>query len=280
MPMKKIQKIERISCISSILTNHPNQIFTLTYFCELFQCAKSTISEDLDFIKQNFIKYSLGTIETVAGASGGVYYNPLMTRKQMEDFTKELCILINKPERVIPGGYIYMNDLLYSHDICRKIGIALASMFSDIEVDYVITVETKGIPLALMTAHILNKPMVVVRNQSKLTDGTVIHMNYITASSRRIKTMCLSTNAIKKGSKVLFVDDFMKAGGTAKGIVDLMQEFEAELVGTGVLMSTKLPEEKMVKDYKTLLWLEKVDELTKEVNICSAFHTENTEVAD
>ncbi len=275
MPMKKIQKTERISCISSILTNHPNQIFTLTHFCELFECAKSTISEDLDFIKQNFINYGLGNIETVAGASGGVYYNPLMTRKQMEDFTNELCVLISKAERIIPGGYIYMNDLLYSHNICRKIGIALASMFWGIEIDYVITVETKGIPIALMTAHILNKPMVVVRNQSKLTDGTVIHMNYITGSNRRIKTMCLSTNAIRKGSKVLFIDDFMKAGGTAKGIVDLMQEFEAELVGTGVLMSTKLPEEKRVKDYKTLLWLDRVDEIEKEVNIYSAFASQN-----
>lgn len=275
MPMKKIQKTERISCISSILTNHPNQIFTLTHFCELFDCAKSTISEDLDFIKQNFMKYSLGNIETVAGASGGVYYNPLMTRKQMEDFTKELCLHISKADRIIPGGYIYMNDLLYSHDICRKIGIALASMFFGLEIDYVITVETKGIPIALMTAHILNKPMVVVRNQSKLTDGTVIHMNYITGSNRRIKTMCLSTNAIKKGSKVLFIDDFMKAGGTAKGIVDLMQEFEAELVGTGVLMSTKLPQEKRVKDYKTLLWLDQVDEIAREVNIYSAFDTQS-----
>ena len=79
--------------------------------------------------------------------------------------------------------------------------------------------------------------------------------------------MCLSTKAIKKGSKVLFIDDFMKAGGTAKGIIDLMQEFESEIVGVGVLMATKMPEEKVVNDFKTLLWLDTVDETTKEVNV-------------
>lgn len=265
--MKKIQKHDRISVITNILTNNPNKIFTLTYFCTLFDCAKSTISEDIDMVKEIFMRYELGNIETISGAAGGVYYNPLMSKEQIDEFSKELCQIINSPDRIIPGGYIYTNDILYSPDISKKIGRALASLFKDVDIDYVITVETKGIPIALMTATILNKPMVVVRNQSKLTDGTVIHMNYITGSNHRIKTMCLSTRAIKKGSKVLFIDDFMKAGGTAKGIIDLMQEFEAEMVGIGVLMATKNPENKVVSDFKTLLWLGAVDEQNKVVDI-------------
>ncbi len=265
--MRKVQKHDRISVITSILTNNPNKIFTLTHFCNIFDCAKSTISEDLDVVKDIFAQYDLGNIETISGAAGGVYYNPLMTKEQIKEFTNELCEMINRSERIIPGGYIYTNDLLYSPTISKNIGRALASLFKDVEVDYIITVETKGIPIALMTAMILNKPMVVVRNQSKLTDGTVIHMNYITGSNHRIKTMCLSTKAIKKGSKVLFIDDFMKAGGTAKGIIDLMQEFEAEMVGIGVLMATRKPEKKVVEDFKALLWLDTVDENNKVVDI-------------
>ncbi len=122
-----------------------------------------------------------------------------------------------------------------------------------------------------MTARALNKPLVVVRNQSKLTDGTVIYMNYITGSNHRIKTMCLSTKAMKKNVKVLLIDDFLKAGGTAKGVIDLMQEFQAEIVGIGVLMATKVPEKKLVDDFKTLIWLEQVDELNKECNLYSSF---------
>lgn len=265
--MRKVQKHDRISVITSILTNQPNQIFTLTHFCNIFDCAKSTISEDLDVVKEIFNNYNLGSIETISGAAGGVYYNPLMNKAQIQEFTQELCELINTSERIIPGGYIYTNDILYSPTLSKNIGRALASLFKGIEIDYVITVETKGIPIALMTAMALNKPLVVVRNQSKLTDGTAIHMNYITGSNQRIKTMCLSTRAVKKGSKVLFIDDFMKAGGTAKGIIDLMQEFEAEIVGIGVLMATKKPEEKVVKDFKSLLWLDAVDENNKVVGI-------------
>lgn len=268
--MKKIQKNERMSVISSILTDNPNQIFTLTYFCDLFNCAKSTISEDIDVIKELYINYKLGTIETIPGAAGGVVYNPLMNKEQIKQFTEELCEIIAQPERVIPGGYIYTNDLLYSPVISKKIGTALASMFYGEEIDYVVTVETKGIPIAQMTARALNKPLVVVRNQSKLTDGTVIYMNYITGSNHRIKTMCLSTKAIKKGAKVLLIDDFLKAGGTAKGIMDLMHEFQAEIIGTGILMATKEPQKKLVDDYKTLIWIDQMDEVNKVFNLYSS----------
>jgi purine operon repressor len=269
--MKKVQKHERIGVLSNILTENPNQIYTLNYFCELFGCAKSTISEDLDMLKELFTNYQLGKIETVSGAAGGVFYNPLMEHEQIKEFSNELCTFLASSERMMPGGYIYTNDLLCAPDISKKIGTALASLFHEKEIDYVITVETKGIPIALMTARALNKPLVVVRNQSKLTDGTVIYMNYITGSNHRIRTMCLSTRAIKKGSKVLLIDDFMKAGGTAKGIIDLMQEFQAQLIGIGVLMATKEPTKKLVEDFKTLLWLEVEDELNREMKIQSAF---------
>lgn len=268
--MKRVQKTERIGAIVNILTENPNQIFTLTYFCEIFKCVKSTISEDIDGIKEIFRTFELGTIETVSGAAGGVYYNPFMTVKQMMEFTKELCKQLNEPDRIIPGGYLYTNDLLYCPQTCSKIGNALASLFGGIDIDYVITVETKGIPIAMMTARVLNKPMVVVRNKSKLTDGTVIYMNYMSSSGHRIKTMCLSTKAVKKGSKVLFIDDFMKAGGTAKGIIELMQEFESEVVGVGVLMATKDPTEKLYHSYKSLLLLNGIDEKDKKVYIQSA----------
>ena len=62
----------------------------------------------------------------------------------------------------------------------------------------------------------------------------------------------------------------MKAGGTARGIVDLMKEFECEVIGVGVLMATKEPKEKLVEDYVNLLFLEKIDEGKKEILVKSS----------
>ena len=263
--MNRINKNERVGAIIKILTENPKKIYNLNYFCEIFDCAKSTLSEDIDIVKDIFEKFKLGEIETVTGAAGGVLYKPNMTKEQFKDFCTELCKKINNSERIIPGGYIYMNDLIYSADVSFNIGRALGSFFQDVDFDYIVTIETKGIPIALMTARVLNKPLVVVRKEGRLTEGTAKHMNYVTGSSKRIQTMYLAKRSIARDSKVIFIDDFMKAGGTAKGIIDLMKEFEAEVVGVGILMVTKEPEEKLIDNYHSLIVLEEIDSSSGEI---------------
>ena len=70
--MDKIKRNERLAAMTQILTASPNHIFTLSYFCDLFSTAKSTISEDIDLVSNSFDQFDLGRIETVAGAAGGV----------------------------------------------------------------------------------------------------------------------------------------------------------------------------------------------------------------
>jgi purine operon repressor len=48
----------------------------------------------------------------------------------------------------------------------------------------------------------------------------------------------------------------MKGGGTLQGMVDMMREFQAEVVGVCVMISTAVPEEKRVKGANSLLVLE------------------------
>ena len=92
-------------------------------------------------------------------------------------------------------------------------------------------------------------------------------MNYVTGSAKSIKTMALPIKSIQRGAKILFVDDFMKAGGTAKGIIDLMKEFDVEVVGAAVVMATKEPIKKLIQDYFALVEFQGVDEEIKDINI-------------
>lgn len=265
--MGKVSKNKRIGVITKILAENPNKIHTLNYFAEIFDCAKSTLSEDISVIEEIFQDYGLGKIESLPGASGGIVYKAQYTDTQVKEVAKELCERIKDSSRIIPGGYVYMNDIFYDPDMCYKIGRTLASKYVDKQVDYVVTIETKGIPLAFMVARVLNKPMIVVRKSARMTEGTNIQMNYITGSQKTIKTMTLAKRAIEKGSKVLFVDDFMKAGGTAKGIIELMNEFEAEVIGVSVVMTSKMPKEKVITDYFSLLELNTVDEFRSEIDV-------------
>ena len=122
-----------------------------------------------------------------------------------------------------------------------------------------LTMETKGIPVALMAAKALGVPLVIVRRDSKVYEGPAVNINYL-ASAGRVETMSLSRRAVREGQRALIVDDFMRAGGTARGMVDMMKEFLVTVVGICVVMSTKEPVKKRVDGVKALLTMEDVDE--------------------
>ncbi|MDK2799740.1 MAG: purine operon repressor [Clostridiales bacterium] len=258
--MEKLQRNERIAALIKILSDQPNQIFTFNHFVENFNCAKSTLSEDVELLKGIVAKLELGAVETISGAAGGVKYIPTLGKEKIKQILSNLCTSLAEPSRILSGGFLYMTDIIYNPSVVDDIGKIFAGQFIDKDIHYVVTVETKGIPIAMMTARYLNVPLIIVRRDSKVTEGSSVNINYVSASSRRIQTMSLSRRAIKKNSKVLFVDDFMKGGGTVRGIIELMKEFESEVEGIAVLISTKEPIKKFINEYFSLIILNEVDE--------------------
>ena len=79
--------------------------------------------------------------------------------------------------------------------------------------------------------------------------------------------MTLTKRAIPPNSRVLIVDDFMKAGGTAKGMAELVAEMNGVVVGTGVLVATEEPNPKLIDHYESLFTFHNINERTKEINI-------------
>ncbi|WP_102399448.1 pur operon repressor [Haloimpatiens massiliensis] len=265
--MKKLNRNQRVVGITKILTDNPNKVVNLNVFTEKFNAAKSSISEDLMIVREVLNSLNMGTVETISGAAGGVKYRCSISEKEKTEFVEELCTLLKDKQRVIPGNFIYMTDIMYNPQIIRKAGLILASTFSELDVDYVVTVETKGIPLAYEVAKMLGVQLVIVRRDTKVTEGTTVSINYVSGSSKRIQTMSLAKKAIAKGSKCVFIDDFMKAGGTALGIFNLLKEFESELLGIGVLIDNMETKNKLVEHYIALAELEGIDE-NGSVNIC------------
>ena len=73
-----------------------------------------------------------------------------------------------EPDRIIPGGFIYMSDIFYDWHVMTRLGEIIMTRFVDRNPDYILTVETKGIPLAVMVARAFNKPLVIARRDSKV----------------------------------------------------------------------------------------------------------------
>src|SRR3989304_5667074 len=183
----RLRRGERMVVIAHRLLTHPYQLFPLSTFMELLGAAKSTISEDLGFLRQAFDRFHLGKVETLAGAGGG-------------------------------GRYL------------------------------------------AATARAFNVPMVTIRRGGRVTEGPSVTVNYVSGSSRLVGQMTLPLRAIQPGAKAIFIDDFLRGGGTARGVVDLMKEFRAELIGIGVLIETGVPKEKMAERYLSLIVYEGTNE--------------------
>lgn len=258
--MEKMKRAERMVAITQMLMLKPNVLTPLTLFAERFGTAKSTISEDLIAVKESLLLSGQGHLETIAGAAGGVRYIPEISKEEATQFLSMLAARLSDKERILAGGFLYMTDLLSDPAILRQVGLIFASVFRRQKPDVVVTIETKGIPLALLTAEALGLPMVVIRRGNRVTEGSSVSINYVSGSSRRIQTMSLARRALEPQQRVLVIDDFMKAGGTALGIKNLMVEFEANVVGLGVLVEARATEEsKLVDGFLSLLQLEELD---------------------
>ena len=263
----RVKRSDRLVDMTYYFLEHPHELISLTFFSRRYESAKSSISEDLIIVKRTFKERGIGILETIPGVAGGVRYLPKMPKEEASQFIDSLCERLSEKDRLLPGGYVYLSDLLGNSAILRQIGRLIASKYMDQHIDYVMTVATKGIPLAQAVASYLNVPFVIVRRDSKITEGATVSVNYVSGSSARIEKMELSKRSLKEGSSVLIVDDFMKAGGTINGMKSMIEEFNATLAGVVVFAASAFKGERLVKEYFSLLSVEDVNVSNREITV-------------
>jgi purine operon repressor len=281
---------ERVAAITALLHQNPGRLFTLAEMADLFGASRSSLSEDLAVIREACRAHGLGEVTTLPGVGGGARFFPTLGPGEARAVIESFCHEVSDPRRIVTGGYIYMTDIIFSPLWASRLGQVFALFLSRTVpkratpgqpapaagatsktvgaiADYVVTVETKGIPLALMTARCLGLPLVVARRDLRVTEGSSVTMNYVSGSTGRIQTMSLPRRSLPQGSRVLVVDDFMKAGGTVRGLRDLLSEFGARITTTGILIATAHPTEKLLDDYLALAILQGVDERRRLVSV-------------
>lgn len=271
----KWKRSERLVDMTHFLLEHPHKLIPLTYFSDLYQSAKSSISEDLGIVKETFEEKGIGLLMTVPGAAGGVKYIPKLHAQEIKSVMADLMEELSHSDRLLPGGYLYMTDVLGNPEMMNRVGKVFATAFAKEKIDVIMTVATKGIPIAHAIARHLNVPVVIVRRDSKVTEGSTVSINYVSGSSRRIQTMVLSKRSMKSGQRVLITDDFMKVGGTMNGMKNLLEEFECTLAGVAVLVESEHSDERLVEKYLSLVKLHEVSEKERTIALEEGNYFEN-----
>ncbi len=110
---------------------------------------------------------------------------------------------------------------------------ALIAPYRDTGVDIVVGVEARGYIFAPTVAYALDAGFVPVRKPGKLpaaTQKVTYDLEYGTDSVE------IHKDAVTPGQKVLIVDDLIATGGTARAVVDLVEELGGHVVGLAFLI--------------------------------------------
>ena len=103
----------------------------------------------------------------------------------------------------------------------------------DLKVDVVVAPEARGFLFGVPTALNLGVGFVPVRKPGKLPRAVEVahyELEYATDS------LCIHADAIKRGQKVLIVDDLLATGGTLKATIELIERLGGEVVGCAFLI--------------------------------------------
>ncbi len=145
---------------------------------------------------------------------------------------------IVKEGKVLPGNIIKIDGFL-NHRVdtalMRAMAKEFARLFDTSGVNVVMTVEASGIPLGTIMAEELGVPLVFAKKaKSDNIEGGLFSSEIYSYTYKKKMTLIVSGQWLGPNDKVLVVDDFLANGEALRGVVDIINQAGAELVGMGV----------------------------------------------
>ncbi len=104
----------------------------------------------------------------------------------------------------------------------------LSSKYAKKKIDVIVSVESRGFIFGSAMAYKLGCGIVPVRKKGKLPSKTIsatYNLEYGT------DTLEIHTDAIKKNSRVLIVDDLLATGGTTSATIKLVKKLKGKIAG-------------------------------------------------
>ena len=146
-----------------------------------------------------------------------------------------------RKEGCVKSGEVLKVDAFLNHQVDMALVDEMAAEFSrryaDSSITKVLTIETSGIVLAGSVARLLQVPMVIARKtRSTNLDGETYVAEFLSFNHKNIKTVVVSKKYLNREDRVLIIDDIMANGCAMQGLISIVEDAEAEVVGCGVVI--------------------------------------------
>ncbi len=146
-----------------------------------------------------------------------------------------------KEDGIVKAGNVLKVDSFINHQIdiklMNEIGKEFKRIFSDVEINKILTVEASGIAAAAIVAQYFDVPVVFAKkSQSINIDGSVYSTKIESFTHKRAYDVIVSKKYLSPEDKILVIDDFLANGCAVDGLIDIINESGATLCGVGILI--------------------------------------------
>lgn len=137
-------------------------------------------------------------------------------------------------------GGILKVDSFINHQmdpvLMKSIGVEFVRRFSATNVNKIMTIEASGIAPAIMTGYLMDLPVVFAKKKSPKTMENILSTTIHSFTKDRSYDVIISSNFLTPEDNVLFIDDFLAYGNAAVGVIELVKQAGANLVGMGFII--------------------------------------------
>ena len=152
-----------------------------------------------------------------------------------------------RQEGIVKSGDVLKVDAFLNHqidmDLMDQIAADFVKRFEGCKITKVLTIETSGIILAGAVARALKVPMVIARKTRSMNlEGEAYVAEFLSFNHKNIKTVVVAKKYLNKEDHVLIIDDIMANGCAMQGLISIVEDAEAEVVGCGVVIEKSFQE--------------------------------------
>ncbi|WP_026560154.1 xanthine phosphoribosyltransferase [Bacillus sp. J37] len=141
---------------------------------------------------------------------------------------------------VLSDGVLKVDSFL-NHQIdpilMKEIGLEFARRFEADGITKIVTIESSGISPAVMAGLELGVKVVFARKRKSLTlTNNLLVASVFSFTKQEENNIAVSSQFLNQEDRVLIIDDFLANGEAAKGLVDIVKQSGATVVGVGIVI--------------------------------------------
>ena len=147
---------------------------------------------------------------------------------------------IRQDGKIRSGGVLKVDSFL-NHQIDVKlygeIGKEFHRLFGDCGVTKILTIEASGIGIACVAAQFFDVPVIFAKkNKTKNIAGDVYTSKVESFTHGKVYDIIVAKEFLLPEDRVLIIDDFLANGSALQGLINLVKDAGATVVGAGIII--------------------------------------------